>query len=575
MKDFEFPEIAASLTDGNEYCGRCGRKLALLDQFNGNWYSSCRQKACAKQCTCFADLKQSKETESCMVHWKCDCRNGHICTFHKGRPEMAVSRYSNRKDDWVFTDAFQQVFDEAKKWTALYEKQRKAALNHCGSCWAQLKARKNAKGGKPSYCPKGCKCTCNSNRSCVVHLECTCLTTWICEFHKTKRPDVAVALYNALPPNERARLILVNSFAHEGIDQTKFKRRGRRPKELKLADLASSGSQYKSKESSVNRKRPAFSTDAPLPLGSTKQLRSVDATAEVKTAIRQVKESRKADITLSIESKLPGYKNWLENQPLSEHSKRNYMSRVSAFIDYLRKHGIGWSEMASANKDEPVSKLCQHLKSQNLKPATINSYLAAIDNFFEFLDLGRLKTSRQKVLQRDRSVLSSSEQKRFLRATRNTRRAKDRAIAFLLYETGVKINECVNLELADLKTSGRKKALRVRHQDGSEREIILSAEVCEAIDDWLEERNEKFSDKNTAAMLFLNPQGNRLLPNAVYEIVRKIGRECGLELTPHTLRDTAVGNFLKSEDDVLAVAELAGHRSLNSTKKYLIGVKRR
>ncbi len=479
---------------------------------------------------------------------------------------MAMYRYKNRKDDWVFTDAFQQVFDEAKQWIALYEKQRSAALNHCGSCWAQLNVRKNAKGEKTSYCPKGCKCTCNSNRSCVVHLECTCLTSWICEFHKTKRPDVAVALYNALPPNEPARLILVNSFAHEGIDQTKYKRRGRKPKVLKLADFGSPVEQNQRKQYSDGKVDIAL-VDAKHQTAAAPNALS-ELSVEKKLKPVHTETGAKADLVPFLEAKFAEYRNWLGKQQLSTHSQRNYLSRVSAFIEYLRNHEGTGKQLILENKDEPVNKLCAHLRSLNLKPATINSYLSAIDNFYAFLDLGKLKIDRNELSPQTPSVLSAAQQRKFLKAIETTRRPKDRAIAALLFYLGLKLTECAQLQISDLRLSGRKKVAIIRSGEDIERHVPLNSAVCEAIKEWLEERTAKYEGKTVSEALFLNPQGKGMLPNALYEVICKVGRECDLALSPHALRDTFIANLISNEKDALIVADIAGHKSVNTTKRY-------
>lgn len=522
---------------------------------------------------CLEDLKSGKETAICTVHWKCECRKGHICNYHSGRPETVVYRYSNKEDDWVFVDAFKQIFEEAKQWIALYEKQRKKALNHCGSCWAQLKTKKNGKG-KTTYCPKGCRCLCSTTETCVVHFECTCLTTWLCNFHKAKRPDVAVALYNALPPNEPARRILLNSFVSEGIDHLKMKRLGRKPKELQLKFnppvSVPSTKQVRIESVEVAKEPVALSSEEELRNGKHARESASQQIAEIKSKTFETKNAAKYDLACDLEAKLPEYRKWLEKQFLSSHSKRNYLSRISGFIAFVRNSKRDFGTLTSATKEEPVKYLCTFLRKEaKLKPATINSYLSAIDSFYDFLELGRSKIDRDELPEQALKILTLKEQKKFLKAIDDTTRVKDRAIASILFYTGMKLSECTNLDLSDIVISGRKTRAVIRDANGDKlRTIPLNSAVCHALEEWVLERTEKYAGRSVSSALFLNPQSNRMMPNALYEVVRKIGRSCNLQLSPHALRDTFISNLMRQDQNVFLVADIAGHKSLNTTKRY-------
>lgn len=61
-----------------------------------------------------------------------------------------------------------------------------------------------------------------------------------------------------------------------------------------------------------------------------------------------------------------------------------------------------------------------------------------------------------------------------------------------------------------------------------------------------------------------------MLPNSIYEVVKKIGRDAGLEMSPHTLRHTCLTALVRKQNDVVLVADIAGHKSLNTTKRYTL-----
>lgn len=214
--------------------------------------------------------------------------------------------------------------------------------------------------------------------------------------------------------------------------------------------------------------------------------------------------------------------------------------------------------------------LKQELRSS---PATVNAYLTAIDHFFQFLGAkpGRSKVAREDLPQEAPRALTKEEQKRFLRAVVACRRSKDRAVALLLFYTGIRISECAALKEHDVSVAGRKNRVIVRNGKGDRyREIPLNAEAREALSQWIGERNEKFDEKTTDDALFLNPQGKGLSTASLDLIVRKIGQSCGLTISAHVLRHTCLTNLVRNGNDLVIVAEIGGHKRLETTRRYTL-----
>lgn len=212
--------------------------------------------------------------------------------------------------------------------------------------------------------------------------------------------------------------------------------------------------------------------------------------------------------------------------------------------------------------------LKQELESS---PATVNAYLTAIDHFFQFLGAKPGKVSREDLPQEAPRALTKEEQKRFLRAVVGCRRSKDRAVATLLFYTGIRIGECAALKEHDVSVVGRKNRVIIRNGKGDRyREIPLNAEAKEALSEWISERNEKFDDKKIDEALFLNPQGKGLSTASLDLIVRKIGQSCGLSVSAHVLRHTCLTNLVRNGNDLVLVAEIGGHKRLETTRRYTL-----
>jgi integrase/recombinase XerC len=204
------------------------------------------------------------------------------------------------------------------------------------------------------------------------------------------------------------------------------------------------------------------------------------------------------------------------------------------------------------------------------KPRTVNLSLAAIDHFYEFLGLGKPTVRREELPQQAPGALSPEDQKRFLRAVERTASSRDQALALLLFYTGIRIGECAALDVDDLLLSARRGQVIVRSGKGdSYREIPLNSQVRPALKAWLQERRQQLPLVDTLA-LFLNRQGQRLSSRSIDLVLRRVGEEAGLTLSAHTLRHTCLTALVRQGTDLMLVAEIAGHKRLESTRRYCL-----
>jgi integrase/recombinase XerC len=175
---------------------------------------------------------------------------------------------------------------------------------------------------------------------------------------------------------------------------------------------------------------------------------------------------------------------------------------------------------------------------------------------------------REELPQQAPRALSQAEQKRFLRAVGRCHSIRDRAIALLLFYTGLRIGECAALDQGDVFLSARKGTVIVRQGKGETyREIPLHPEARQALEAWRLERKERFPNRDDPAF-FLSRQGRRLSERSIDLRLRKLGQDADVELSAHVLRHTCVTNLVRSGTDLVLVAELAGHRRVETTRRY-------
>ncbi|MBX9685316.1 MAG: tyrosine-type recombinase/integrase [Candidatus Obscuribacterales bacterium] len=290
--------------------------------------------------------------------------------------------------------------------------------------------------------------------------------------------------------------------------------------------------------------------------------------------LRRDSKNLKTALLKCSEEKEAKYLSWLKRQPLSQQTKRAYASRINRFLTFLDASGevVGRLMENERERAHVVREYKRHLKvDERCSPATVNAHLTAIDHFFQFQGASNAKIAREDLPQEAPRALSKSEQKRFLRAVAACRRSKDRAVALLLLYTGIRISECAQLNEQDISIAGRRQRIVVRSGKGERyREIPLNAEAREALREWLQERNIKFEGLDHDDALFKNPQGRRLSTSSLDLIVRKIGESCGLSVSAHVLRHTCLTNLVRNGSDLVLVAEIGGHRRLETTRRYTL-----
>lgn len=265
------------------------------------------------------------------------------------------------------------------------------------------------------------------------------------------------------------------------------------------------------------------------------------------------------------------YKIWLNKQPLSIHTRRAYRTQVRQFCIYLDQAD---SEYGDPLKDEharnyAVRDYKSYLKTvRKRKPATVNIALAAVDNFYRFIQMPPADVKREDLPQQAPQALTEDEQKRFLRAVERCPSKRDQAIASLLFYTGLRIGECAALNQDDILISARKGMVIVRQgKRDTYREIPLNADARRAVDAWVMNRQEIFP-ANEHEAFFLNRQGERLSARAIDMVLRKLSGDADLALSAHILRHTCITNLVRKGTDLVLVAEIAGHRRLETTQRY-------
>ena len=161
-----------------------------------------------------------------------------------------------------------------------------------------------------------------------------------------------------------------------------------------------------------------------------------------------------------------------------------------------------------------------------------------------------------------------------MRAVERWTSIRDRAIALLLFYTALRVGECASLDTNDIALSARKGKVTVRAGKGDlYREVVLNAEAREGLSAWLVERGKRFPDHSETA-LFLNSHGQRLSIRSIDLTVRRLGKGANVAVSAHRLRHSCLTNLVRRGHDLVLVAEIAGHKRIETTRRYSLPTER-
>lgn len=153
-------------------------------------------------------------------------------------------------------------------------------------------------------------------------------------------------------------------------------------------------------------------------------------------------------------------------------------------------------------------------------------------------------------------------------AYHNKTKIRDLALITLLLGTGIRVSECVGLDIKDIDFNNN--GILVRRKGGNESRIYFGREVENALKNYLKERSEIIPESGHEDALFLSLQNKRLNVRSVEKLVKKYASAVTSlkKITPHKLRSTYGTSLYRETGDIYLVADVLGHSDVNTTKKH-------
>jgi len=265
----------------------------------------------------------------------------------------------------------------------------------------------------------------------------------------------------------------------------------------------------------------------------------------------------------------------------AEGTARHARYELPHLFAHLRAHRV--REPRAVREEDLVSfarKLTTGLSSRGrpLSPVTIASYLGTVRVFFSFLakkgvlltnPAARLPLPRARKL--PRVGLTRAEACRLVETPSALTAVgqRNRALLETLYGTGIRLSECVRLDLIDLELG--EGTLMVRCGKGrKDRLLPLPARAAVALDLYLRDSRPRLVRGAPEPALFVSRDGQRLKPISVQFVVWWHAKRAGIRarISPHMLRHACATHLLQGGADVRHIQELLGHERLETTAVY-------
>lgn len=149
---------------------------------------------------------------------------------------------------------------------------------------------------------------------------------------------------------------------------------------------------------------------------------------------------------------------------------------------------------------------------------------------------------------------------------------RDLAMMTLLLGTGIRVSECVGLDINDVDFENN--GIKIRRKGGYETIVYFGEEVREALLTYLDERMLQVPDDGHANALFLSLQMKRINVRSVENLVKKYASTVTKlkKITPHKLRSTYGTSLYRETGDIYLVADVLGHKDVNTTKKHYAAI---
>ena len=276
---------------------------------------------------------------------------------------------------------------------------------------------------------------------------------------------------------------------------------------------------------------------------------------------------------------IKAFKNKLETEEKSKNTIEKYMRDICAFKEYTDNKSLPLEGKVSAYgrrmrcrlPQQPLKEITKftvsEYKTELMKkytPASVNSIISSLNSFFEFNEwydckIKTLKIQR-KIFTSSEKELTKSEYERLLCAAKKKKNQRLYYLMQTICSTGIRVSELQHIT-AEAINSGR----AIINCKGKMRQVFLPKQLCKMLKGYIKE------NKITSGAVFVSKSGRPLDRSNIWSDMKKLCESAGVAKTkvfPHNLRHLFARTYYSIQKDIVRLADLLGHSSINTTRIY-------
>lgn len=278
-----------------------------------------------------------------------------------------------------------------------------------------------------------------------------------------------------------------------------------------------------------------------------------------------------------MEETVERYVNYIkEVKNVSDNTLTSYKRDLIKMITHFQKIGI--KDVKKINSTN-VNSYILGLEREGCASATISRYIASMKSFFHYL-LQNGEISEEPTLmikapvieKRIPSVLTVAQVDNLLSQPNGNlpKEIRDKAMLELLYATGIRVSELINLKIEDVNLKLGYIICKDKEKDSKERIVPFGLTAKNSILRYMAEARDQLLKGQETEFLFVNCSGKFMSRQGFWKIVKLYGDKAGIreDITPHTLRHSFALHLVENGADLRAVQEMMGHSVLSTTQVY-------
>ena len=262
-----------------------------------------------------------------------------------------------------------------------------------------------------------------------------------------------------------------------------------------------------------------------------------------------------------------------DEKNVSANTLSSYMRDIRQLAAYLDTHTE--TDIVSADA-ETLAEYVLWQRESGKSVATVSRSIASMKSLYSYLFIQQIITANpatklvtDKNTERLPQILTSREVELLLEQPRcvDAKGYRDRAMLELLYATGMRVTELIDLDIGDVNLG----AGVVRcHSRNKERVIPMYPAAIKALEDYITLVRPQMIAVPDEPSLFVNISGDRMSRQGFWKIIKYYQKKANIEkdITPHTLRHSFAAHLLENGADIHAIQEMLGHADISSTQVY-------